>query len=160
MNPHEQLIEEFYAGFAAHDAKTMASCYHEDIEFSDPVFGRLKGDDVSDMWDMLIDRSKGNLVVEFSNIHANENAGSAKWTATYTFAATNRKVVNNITSTFEFKDDLIIKQTDSFDLWQWCRQALGVKGTLLGWSGMMREKIHKQALQSLRSFQKATASNS
>jgi ketosteroid isomerase-like protein len=152
MNPNEQLIEEFYAAFAAGNAKTMASCYHEDIVFEDPVFGFLKGREVSDMWQMLIDRSKGNLKIEFSNVTANGDSGAAKWVATYLFSKTNREVVNTISADFQFKDGLIYRHTDHFDLWAWCRQALGFSGMLLGWTGFMQRKIRQQALESLQKY--------
>lgn len=155
MNPNEQLIEEFYAAFAAGNPKTMASCYHSELVFEDPVFGVLKGVDVSDMWQMLIERSKGHLKIEFSDVSANNNSGSAKWVATYLFSKTNRQVINNVAASFEFKDGLIYRHTDHFDFWKWCRQALGISGALLGWTGFMQRKIRQQALESLRKFQAA-----
>ena len=154
MNPNQQLIEEFYAGFASQHADTMTSCYHEDIKFQDPAFGVLHGKDVSDMWHMLIEKSKGNLKIEFSDVQANGHSGSAKWIATYHFSKTNREVVNEVEAHFEFKDGLIIKHTDDFDIWKWSKQALGLPGFLLGWTGFMQQKIQKQAIQSLRAYQR------
>lgn len=153
MNTNEQIIEEFYAAFAAQNAETMASCYHPNIVFEDPAFGKLEGQDVSDMWHMLIERAKGNLKVEFSNIKADARKGTAQWTAIYHFSKTNRKVVNKIAASFEFKDGLIIKHTDSFDFWNWAKQALGTTGVLLGWSSFLRKKVQHQALESLRKYQ-------
>ena len=153
LNFHEQLIEEFYAGFAMHDPETMLSCYHEDIVFTDPIFGTLKGDDVADMWRMLIDRSKGKLEIEFSDIRANNNAGSANWTAIYHFSKTNRRVVNEISAQFEFKDDLIIRHTDSFNVHNWAKQALGMQGLLFGWAPFMQKKIQQQSIALLRKYQ-------
>lgn len=153
MNSNQQLIEEFYGGFTNGNAKTMASCYHKEIQFQDPAFGILKGKDASDMWEMLIEKSKGNLKVEFSEVKADENTGSAKWVATYNFSKTNRNVKNEIQASFEFKDGLIIRHTDHFDIWKWTRQALGLSGYLLGWTGFMQKKIQQQALHSLRVFQ-------
>ncbi|HMI06720.1 MAG TPA: nuclear transport factor 2 family protein [Flavobacterium sp.] len=153
MNPNQQIIEEFYAGFASHHADTMVSCYHPEIRFHDPAFGTLKGKDVFDMWHMLIEKSKGELEIEFSDVKANETSGSAKWTATYNFSKTNRKVVNVIYAEFQFKDGLIIKHTDNFNLWKWSSQALGLSGMLLGWTGFLQNKIRQQALQSLRMYQ-------
>ncbi len=155
MNPNEQLIEEFYAAFAAGNARTMASCYHPDVVFEDSVFGILKGQDVSDMWQMLIERSKGNLKIEFSNVSANGDSGAAQWVATYHFSKTNRQVVNKIAAAFEFRDGLIYRHTDYFNLWKWCQQALGLSGLLLGWTGFMQRKIRQQALESLRKYQAA-----
>jgi ketosteroid isomerase-like protein len=155
MNPNEQLIEEFYAAFAAGNARTMASCYHPDVVFEDPVFGILKGQDVSDMWQMLIERSKGNLKIEFSNVSAHGDSGAAQWVATYHFSKTNRQVVNKIGASFQFRDGLINRHTDHFNLWKWCQQALGFSGLLLGWTGFMQRKIRQQALESLRKYQAA-----
>lgn len=153
MNQHQQLIEEFYAGFAEGNAKTMGSCYHKDIQFQDPVFGKLQGQDVLDMWEMLIEKSKGNIKIEFSDVRADELSGSARWVAVYNFSKTNRNVVNVIQASFVFKDGLIIKHTDEFDIWKWSKQALGLPGYLLGWTGFMHQKIQKNALHSLRSYQ-------
>lgn len=153
MNQHQQLIEEFYAGFAEGNAKTMASCYNKDIQFEDPAFGKLQGQDVLDMWEMLIEKSKGNIKIEFSDVRADELSGSARWVAVYNFSKTNRNVVNVIQASFVFKDGLIIKHTDEFDIWKWSQQALGLPGYLLGWTGFMQQKIQKNALHSLRSHQ-------
>lgn len=153
MNSNEQIIEEFYAAFANGNPETMASCYHKDVEFEDPAFGKLHGKDASDMWHMLIERAKGNLEIVFSDIKANASTGSAKWIATYNFTKTNRKVVNIVHAKFEFKDGLIIKHTDNFDFWNWSKQALGKTGFFLGWSSFLRKKVQQQAISSLRKYQ-------
>ncbi|MFC6095293.1 nuclear transport factor 2 family protein [Flavobacterium qiangtangense] len=153
MNSNEQIIEEFYAAFAEGNAETMASCYHPDIVFEDPAFGKLEGKDASDMWHMLIERAKGNLEISFSDIQANDRSGTAKWVAKYHFSKTNRNVVNKIKAYFEFKDGLIIKHTDNFDFYNWSKQALGTTGLLLGWTSFLRKKVQKQALESLRKYQ-------
>jgi hypothetical protein len=153
MNPNQQIIEEFYSGFANQNANTMVSCYHQEIRFQDPAFGKLTGKDVSDMWHMLIEKSKGNIDIVFSDVKTDENSGSATWIATYNFSKTNRQVVNKINAKFQFKDGLIIQHTDDFDLWKWSRQALGLSGVLLGWTGFLKNKIRQQALQSLRIYQ-------
>ncbi len=153
MNPNEKLIQKFYTSFANQDLDTMLNCYHEKIKFQDPAFGILKGKDARDMWKMLIQRAKGEIKIEFSDIKANENSGSANWVATYKFSQTNRKVVNVIHAEFEFQDELIIKHTDHFDIWKWSKQALGFVGFIMGWTGFMQRKIQEKALSSLRKFQ-------
>jgi ketosteroid isomerase-like protein len=152
MNTNEQVIHKFYTAFANADALKMGECYHTDIQFEDPAFGKLNGNDARQMWKMLVEKSKGNIKIEFSDIKADEYSGFAKWTATYNFSKTNRKVVNEIQAAFKFKDGLIISHTDNFDIWKWAKQALGVKGFLLGWSGFMQKQIQKQALASLKSY--------
>ena len=156
MNPNEQLIHKFYTAFANADAQTMCKCYHTNIQFQDPAFGVLKSDDVCQMWKMLIEKSNGNLKIEFSDIKADDYSGTAKWIATYNFSKTNRKVINVIQAEFKFQDNLIIRHTDNFDIWKWSKQALGFKGLLFGWTGFMQKQIQKQAQASLKNFIKKT----
>jgi predicted negative regulator of RcsB-dependent stress response len=56
-------------------------------------------------------------------------------------------VINRIRAEFFFKDGLIIRHTDDFDIWKWSKQALGT-GHLLGWTGYMQKKINENALHS------------
>ena len=152
MTENEQLITNFYTEFCHADVKKMAECYHENIQFEDPAFGILNDKKPIIMWKMLLERSKGNIKIEFFDVIANENSGSATWVATYVFSKTNRKVVNKINAKFEFQDGLIIKHTDSFDIYKWSKQALGLKGFLLGWTSFMRNKIQESAKKSLENY--------
>ncbi|HAT76068.1 MAG TPA: nuclear transport factor 2 family protein [Flavobacterium sp.] len=152
MTTNEITITKFYTAFANADAEQMCKCYHPNIQFSDPAFGLLKVEEVCQMWKMLIERSKGNLKIDFSEVKANEHLGSAVWTAKYNFSRTNRKVVNTITSKFYFQEGLIIKQTDDFNFWKWAKQALGISGLLLGWTIFLQKKIQKQARMSLKTY--------
>lgn len=152
MTSNETAITKFYIAFANADAKQMCECYHPNVQFRDPAFGLLKGEEVCQMWKMLIDRSKGNLKIEFSQVKANEHLGSAFWIAKYNFSLTNRIIENTISSKFVFKDGLIFKQTDDFDLWKWSKQALGIKGLLFGWTGFMQKKIQNQARIALNNY--------
>ena len=147
-----QLITNFYEAFAKGDAEAMVACYHNDIQFHDPAFGDLQGEDAKNMWRMLIGRNKGNIHITFSNIVANEKTGSANWRAEYVFSQTNRKVINVIAAKFEFADGKIIKHTDSFDIYKWTKQALGIKGYLLGWTGFMRNQIQQQSGKLLKKY--------
>lgn len=153
MTENEKIIQKFYSAFAKADYKEMVTCYHPDIQFRDPVFKSLTGKEVSNMWQMLLERSKGNIKIEFSNIQADNYTGSAQWIATYNFSKTNRTVVNVIHANFNFKDGLIIKHEDNFDLWKWSKQAFGIPGYLLGWTGYMQQKIQTTAEQSLKKFE-------
>jgi hypothetical protein len=152
MTTNEDTITKFYTAFSNGNADQMCECYHTNIKFSDPVFGLLKGKDVCKMWKMLIEKSKGNIKIDFSAIKADDYKGSARWVATYNFSKTNNKVVNSIYAQFQFKDGLIIKHTDDFDIWKWSKQAFGWKGILLGWTGFMQKRIQKQALSALNNF--------
>ena len=103
MTPNETTINKFYTAFANSDITEMFECYHPNVKFSDPVFGLLQGEEVLQMWSMLIEKSNGNLKIDFSEISANEFLGTAKWIANYRFSKTNRAVVNNIASKFHFQ---------------------------------------------------------
>jgi ketosteroid isomerase-like protein len=153
MNTNQDTLIKFYTAFANADAATMCECYHDNIQFRDPAFGLLKGKAVCQMWKMLIEKSKGNIKIEFSDIIADQYTGEAQWIATYNFSKTNRKVVNTIKAQFQFQDGLIIKHNDDFDIWNWSKQAFGIKGLLLGWTGFMQRKIQEQALHSLKTYQ-------
>ena len=149
---NEQLIRHFYESFADNDADAMAACYADDIEFSDPAFGSLKGADAKNMWKMLVERAQGNLKIEFKNVKADAQKGSADWTADYLFSKTGRRVFNEIHAEFEFKDGRIVRHRDAFDFWKWSKQALGPSGMLLGWSSFLRNKIQQTARESLRAY--------
>lgn len=146
------IIFKFYDAFVHADAKTMLSYYHDEIEFEDPAFGKLKGEDVKNMWRMLIERSKGELKITFDNVVADEKSGTAEWTAVYNFGQTGRAVTNKIKARFEFKDGKIFRHTDHFDMWRWSGQALGLTGYLLGWTSFFRNKIQKQTRKLLKSY--------
>lgn len=152
MTVNENTIAKFYTAFANADATKMCECYHPNVQFRDPIFGLLKGKEVCQMWKMLIEKSKGNLKIDFSDIKADNYTGSTQWIASYRFSKTNKKVINNIHAEFQFQDGLIIKHTDIFDIWKWASQALGWKGFLMGWTGFLQKKIHEQAHQSLKAF--------
>jgi ketosteroid isomerase-like protein len=129
----------------------MASCYHPDVHFSDPVFPDLHGDEVRAMWHMLCDQGQ-DLVVRASDIAVEDDTGSALWQATYTFTPTGRMVHNHIAASFTFSDGKIIRHVDSFDLWRWLRMAVGVSGLLIGWSGSAKAKVRQTGEAGLERF--------
>jgi len=149
---NRDLIEKFYQSFAAKDAIGMLSCYHPEIRFEDPAFGVLTGKRAGDMWRMLLSNKKSNVVVHFSDVIADDRSGSAQWTADYVFSQSGRKVHNIISANFEFKDGLIIRHTDHFDLYRWSKQALGLSGWLLGWTPLFRKKLQQKTNSLLDSF--------
>lgn len=153
MHPNEALIHQFYQAFQKGDAQTMKLCYHPDIQFIDPAFGLLKGTQVGNMWTMLLERAKDDLKIEYFDVKADDYSGTALWVAHYTFSQTNRKVINSISAEFQFKDELICKHNDNFNIWKWSQQALGWKGYILGWTGFFQRKIREKALYSLNKFE-------
>jgi ketosteroid isomerase-like protein len=147
-----ELISHFYNSFAKGDAEGMVSCYDNAVQFKDPAFGTLKGEDAKNMWRMLLNRNKGNIHLTFNNVKADDKTGSANWVAEYIFSATGRKVINVISAEFEFANGKIIKHTDTFDIYKWAKQAFGFKGYLLGWTSFMQNKIQQQANASLKKY--------
>jgi uncharacterized protein len=148
---HAEVIRRFYAAFGRRDHQTMAACYGPGAEFSDPVFQRLRGNEVAGMWRMLCERGT-DLRIEFSAVSDQGQQGSAHWEAWYTFSATGRPVHNVIDATFEFENGLIRRHFDRFDLYAWARQALGLRGALLGWSPPVQNAIRAQARRALEKF--------
>ncbi|MEO8086376.1 MAG: nuclear transport factor 2 family protein [Bacteroidota bacterium] len=149
---NQEIITKFYESFSRADAEGMVKLYADDIVFSDPAFGELKGDDAKNMWRMLIQNSKGKIKITFADVTADGHSGSANWIAEYTFSQTGRFVVNKIVAHFEFKEGKISRHTDHFDLWKWTQQALGWKGYLLGWSSFMKNKIQIQTNNLLKVY--------
>ena len=146
------LITRFYQAFQQLDAQAMAACYTDDVLFSDPVFGQLRGQDAVDMWRMLTSRAK-DFTLTFDQVQADAQRGSAHWVATYVFSQTGAIVVNDIQARFVFRDGKICEHHDHFDVWRWSRQALGIKGVLLGWKPLLKNAIRAQAEKGLKAFQ-------
>ncbi len=146
----KELIHTFYSAFQELDAEKMASCYHEDIIFHDPAFGELRGIHASNMWRMLCENQKGKGMVINFEIRSDN---SAHWEPIYTFSKTGRKVHNVIDAEFEFKDGLIIKHTDHFNLHRWASQALGLSGKIVGWTPFFRKKLRSQTTSLLKRYE-------
>ena len=149
---HQALITRFYQAFQQLDAQAMAACYTDDVLFSDPVFGELRGRDASDMWRMLTSRAK-DFSLTFDQVQADGQRGSAHWVATYVFSQTGATVVNDIRARFVFRDGKICEHHDHFDMWRWARQALGTQGLLLGWTPLLKNAVRAQARKGLKAFQ-------
>ncbi len=147
---HHALLARFYTAFQQRDGAAMAACYHREATFRDPAF-ELAGAEVGAMWRMLCARGS-DLRVEYSNLEAGQESGSADWQAWYTFSATGLAVHNIVHSRFRFADGLIHDQVDTFSFWRWSRQALGPVGAMLGWTPLLRNRIRAGARRSLERF--------
>jgi ketosteroid isomerase-like protein len=149
---NEAIIQRFYTAFQKLDYATMQDCYSQDAIFNDPVFGILQGDELRAMWEMLCKNAK-DFSLQFSNIQLlDEEYATCNWVAQYTFSKTGRKVVNNIKAHMRIQDGKITEHTDQFDLWKWSKQALGLSGVLLGWSGFIQNKVRSTARKNLERF--------
>lgn len=152
MHNNELLIRNFYSAFQQRDYRTMGQCYADDAVFSDPVFGLLQGQELRAMWKMLCLRAQ-SLQLEFDpEPSQDEEYAQCKWTATYRFSSSGRMVRNEVKAYMRIAEGKILEHTDRFDLWKWSRQALGLKGSLLGWSVFFQQKIQQRARRSLAEF--------
>jgi ketosteroid isomerase-like protein len=152
MSLNEDIINRFYSAFQKLDYQTMNDCYSEDIVFSDPVFMVLRGDEVKAMWEMLCKNAK-DFSLNFSEIELiDEEYATCRWTASYTFSKTGKKVVNKIKAYMKLENGKIIEHSDAFRLSTWIGQALGWKGVLFGWTGFMKRAVQKNARKNLMNF--------
>ena len=157
-HPHVALLVRFYDAFARRDGDAMAACYHPDVHFQDEVFS-LDGPRAGAMWRMLCARGE-DLAVAVSGIDADDDSGSARWVATYTFTQTGRAVRNEVEAAFTFEDGLIRTHRDRFPFWTWARQALGLPGLLLGWTPLLKNAVRKRAADQLdRYLQRSPAAS-
>lgn len=85
------------------------------------------------MWEMLIERSQGNLKIDFEVIEATENTARVNWEARYPISNTGRRIHNKISTELTIENGKIIKHLDHFNLWKWAMQAFGFKGFC--WAG-------------------------
>ena len=129
----------------------MAACYAPDAHFSDPVFQDLRGDEPGAMWRMLTGGST-DLRVELLEHDADDETGSARWLAHYTFTQTGRHVDNDVRASFRFRDGQIAEHRDDFSFYGWARQALGPMGLLLGWTPLVQGRVRTQARERLEAF--------
>jgi ketosteroid isomerase-like protein len=150
-HPNAALIARFYAALERRDAPAMIACYAPDARFSDPVFPALDAAGAGAMWRMLCARAK-DLRVVASGIAADSALGRAHWDASYSYSPTGRRVLNRIDAVFAFRDGLIVRHEDRFDLWRWARQALGLPGWLLGWAPPMQRAIRAKAAEALAAW--------
>lgn len=76
---------------------------------------------------MLLSQKKADTKVTFENINASVENGSANWQAKYVYGNKQRKVTNNVSAQFKFKDGKIIENIDSFNLWKWSQKRLELR---------------------------------
>ncbi|MES2731316.1 MAG: nuclear transport factor 2 family protein [Bacteroidota bacterium] len=150
MNANEKLIQQFYFCFSQRDHQGMGACYHPDAQFSDEVF-QLKGKQIGAMWHMLCESGK-DFVMQYHHCSASDEKGTAAWEAFYTFSQTKRKVHNQVSAQFEFREGKIFRHLDVFSFWKWAGMALGPVGYALGWSPLIRKRVQKTAAENLSKF--------
>ena len=145
------VVERFYAAFDRRDHRTMAASYAPAARFSDPVFRDLTGPRIGTMWRMLCERAT-DLRVECGPVRSEGGVMRVEWQAWYAYSVTGRQVHNRIAASLTLEGGLIRRHVDVFDLYRWARQALGLKGLLLGWTPVVQRAIRRRASRSLDAF--------
>ncbi len=152
MDTGTGTISRFYTSLKQLNPEGMNSCYGEDIIFSDPVFGVLRGEEVRAMWEMLCHRAR-NYSFSFS---PPEDKGdgyyTCNWKATYLFSKTGKLITNKGKAFMKLEDGLIIEHSDAFSLRRWIHQAFGLKGYLFGGFGFFQKRIRLEAQRSLEKW--------
>ncbi|MFN4313559.1 MAG: nuclear transport factor 2 family protein [Chitinophagaceae bacterium] len=152
MSSQQQIIETFYQCFSRRDAAGMNACYSDDIIFQDPAFGRLHGDEVRAMWQMLCEQALDFSLTYGPVVIIDEEYATCEWVANYTFSKTGNKITNRIKAFMRIQNGKIIEHSDAFRLSTWISQALGWKGVLFGWTGFMKRAVQRRARQSLQNY--------
>ncbi len=147
----DSVAQRFYAALAAHDWHTVGALYADDATFSDAVFTHLNAEQVRAMWHMLLTSGK-DLTIVYEVLKDTPVEAQVRWTATYTFSRTGRKVVNVITGALQLRDGKVVSHVDDFDFHRWARQALGPVGLLLGWMRGFRAKVQAGAMERLEGY--------
>jgi ketosteroid isomerase-like protein len=149
--PKRSTVSTFYEAFQQLDAKTMGGCYDDAIEFEDPAFGQLHGENARAMWAMLCKNGK-DLKVAFEVLEEDDEKAKVRWEAVYTFRKTGRKVHNIVLADLRLQDGKIIRHTDQFNLRKWAGQALGLSGRILGGTAFFQKRLQQQTNRLLDKF--------
>jgi hypothetical protein len=153
MEPVE-IAKAFYEAMDKRNTTEMNRFYADSLQFSDPVFPKLNATETKAMWDMLVGRSK-SIRIEHTVLESGPKHVIVNWIARYNFSKTGRPVANNITTRMDIENNSIVLQKDTFDLYAWSKQALGIQGYLLGWTSFMQNKIRATAQENLKTFMTA-----
>jgi hypothetical protein len=150
-NKEEAVANDFYTAFQQKNANGMIDCYSHQLHFEDPAFGKLTYAQTSAMWTMLCESAK-DLSIEFNILKVEDQYVETKWIAEYTFGKTGRFVHNEIIAQMKFQDGKIIEHIDTFDLYKWAKQAMGLQGWLIGSTPFFKKKLHQQTNSRLAKY--------
>jgi ketosteroid isomerase-like protein len=151
MHPNEKLLTEYYTAFQKRNHKSMNACYADNVVFNDPLYTNLDAAHTRAMWELFCVNGK-DLKLEFSGIKADDTKGEATWKASYIFSSSGNRVEKEVVSKFEFQNGKISRQEDDFDFRKWAGQALGLMGSLLGWTGFVESQVKENAKNNLDAF--------
>lgn len=144
-----QIADNFYTAFSNHNSSEMIKLYHDDVIFTDPAFGMLQGIRAKKMWEMLLANSKSDLNIQYEILDSSNEHATVSWIAKYKFGSQKRLVENHVIASLKVKQGKIVEHHDTFNIWKWSSQALGLSGRLLGWTGFMKKKVQQKTNRAL-----------
>jgi ketosteroid isomerase-like protein len=149
----EELVTQFFEALSKLDSKKAASCYAENIELHDPIFGVLKGERAAARWHMLCEKAP-DLKIDYRIVQLDDVESTAwvHWDAHYTNLLSNKPISNKIDTHFTIKDGKFIVQEDDFQFKNWIEQSFGTKGKLIGGVKVYQKKLSQKANKMLDEF--------
>ncbi|WP_051418467.1 nuclear transport factor 2 family protein [Mesoplasma seiffertii] len=146
----QEILDSFYTAFKNGDSEKMNSLYSKKVTFNDAIFENLNYKQVTNMWtSLLATKEQSQFVVDFEIKNLNEEI-FVVWTATYLFGPKRRKVVNVVESRMTIQDEKIIVHTDSFDFYNWAKQAIGGPAIIFGKQKWFQKKVAAKAMNKLK----------
>ena len=154
---HSRRIVDFYAAFKRLDPAAMRAAYAPGACFSNPLFQLQGTEEIGALWAMVcaaIDRKRvDQWRLEVSEVEATAHCGRARCQPHWRIRASGRVVQGVTDAEFSFdRDGRILSHVERFSFWHWSRQALGLRGALLGWTPLWRDRVGAWARQSLRGY--------
>lgn len=152
---HSRRIVDLYAAFKRLDPAAMQAAYAPGARFSTPLFQLQGAGEIGAMWALLCDaidrRSLDPWRIDIEDVEATAQRGRARWQPHWRIRSSGRVVQGQADAEFSFdKHGRILSHDERFSVWHWSRQALGLRGALLGWTPLWRRQIGAWARQALR----------
>ncbi len=123
-NSNEQLLAKYPDAWTKRDVEKVLTYFHEDCVYEDPTLGVIKNgkEGVREFFHEVFSMQP-DFHLEYSDYFATDTRGASIWTITNTWNGefhgvdvTGKKVKFIGTTMFEFKDGLILRNTDYWDL--------------------------------------------
>ena len=149
------VVDRLFEALRRADASVIDACYHPQISYSDSVFEDLRGARVALRWRMLLQQADG-FSLEHGLVFADERKAQVQWTADYRLRG--KRIRVPILSTLAIWDDLIVRQVDEYNFWQYSRQAQGIPGLLLGGLEPFQKIVRRRARRDLERFATSVSS--
>lgn len=154
---HSRRIVDFYAAFKRLDPAAMQAAYAPGARFSNPLFQLQGPEEIGALWALVCDaigrRRLDQWRLDVSEIEATAQRGRARCQPHWRIRASGRVVQGVSDAEFSFdQHGRILSHTERFSFWHWSCQALGLRGALLGWTPLWRDRVGAWTRQSLRHY--------